>query len=150
MYGSSIDQYAQRFHVVPTMQIAHPQWSEFHEHHYRRRKLQHPLPQSFYAYQYAKKLINPKSIADTFVKFPQVLVNVPVTNKEVALADSAIIKAQRESELELGVSGRLLVRASGTEELVRVMAEAETIQQAEKVVASIVSVIRARYGKELH
>ena len=98
----------------------------------------------------AKKLINPTSIANTFVKFPQVLVNVPVTNKEEALADSAIIKALRESELELGVSGRLLVRASGTEELVRVMAEAETIQQAEKVVASIVSVIRARYGKELH
>lgn len=96
----------------------------------------------------AKKKVDVAKIADVFQKFPQVLVNVPVVNKESALTDSTIKEALHKSELELGTSGRLLVRASGTEELVRVMAEAQTIQQAQEVVASLVSLIRARHGKQ--
>lgn len=96
----------------------------------------------------AKKKVDVAKIADVFQKFPQVLVNVPVVNKESALTDSTIKEALHKSELELGTSGRLLVRASGTEELVRVMAEAQTIQQAQEVVASLVSLIRARHGNQ--
>lgn len=96
----------------------------------------------------AEKKVAVARIADVFDKFPQMLINVPVKDKEVALSDATIQEALHKSELKLGTSGRLVVRASGTEELVRVMAEAQTIQQAEEVVTSLASLIRVRHGKE--
>lgn len=95
----------------------------------------------------AKGEVNPGEISQVFESFPQILVNVPVSNKESVMIDPVITEALRDSERELGGSGRLLVRASGTEQLVRVMAEAETVAQAEKVVTSLVALIRSRYGQ---
>ena len=86
-----------------------------------------------------------ESLAGTFTHFPQVLVNVPVIDKVRALADVDVCTAISDAEKSLGESGRILVRASGTEELVRVMAEADTIERAEKAVASIVHIVSARY-----
>ena len=86
-----------------------------------------------------------ESLAGTFTHFPQVLVNVPVIDKVRALADVDVCTAISDAEKSLGENGRILVRASGTEELVRVMAEADTIERAEKAVASIVHIVSARY-----
>lgn len=94
----------------------------------------------------AKKSISVHEIADIFPRFPQVLVNVRVKNKDAALADSVISQAIAAAATALGYSGRLLVRASGTEELVRVMAEADTIERAQGTVASLVALITSRHG----
>lgn len=86
-----------------------------------------------------------ESLAGIFTHFPQVLENVPVIDKALALADVDVCAVISEAEKLLGENGRILVRASGTEELVRVMAEADTIERAEKAVASIVHIVSARY-----
>lgn len=61
-----------------------------------------------------------------FVRYPQLLWNVSVRDKKAAVADVAVLQAVAEVERELGDAGRVLVRASGTEPVVRVMVEAET------------------------
>jgi phosphoglucosamine mutase len=70
--------------------------------------------------------------ADVMTRFPQVLRNVRVANRrpDVALAVADAVAA---AEVELGGRGRVLIRPSGTEPLVRVMVEAETMGQAEAV-----------------
>lgn len=76
--------------------------------------------------------------------FPQLLVNVEVTDKVKAMEDEEILKAAKEVEEELGNSGRILLRSSGTENLVRVMVEAETDEACEKQVYKVVDVIKQR------
>lgn len=90
--------------------------------------------------------IHAESLADIFPHFPQVLENLPVVDKSRALADLAVQKAISDAESSLGETGRILVRASGTEDLVRVMAEADTIERAQRAAASISYVVRQRYG----
>jgi phosphoglucosamine mutase len=79
-------------------------------------------------------------------RYPQVLVNVHVTDKGRLGASSAVSAAVREAEAELGESGRVLVRASGTEPLVRVMAEASDEAAAAAVVDRLVEVVRSELG----
>lgn len=80
-------------------------------------------------------------LAGCMCKFPQVLVNVHSENK-AGLDDCAPVwDAVRAAEDELGDRGRVLVRPSGTEPLVRVMAEAETIELTQSVVDRIVAVV---------
>lgn len=76
--------------------------------------------------------------------YPQLLVNVKVTDKIKAMEDEEILKAAKQVEDELGDKGRILLRSSGTENLVRVMVEAETDQTCEKMVYKIVDVIKQR------
>jgi phosphoglucosamine mutase len=79
-------------------------------------------------------------------RFPQVLVNVRVADK-ARLGTSAVISdAVKQVEAELGDSGRVLVRASGTEPLVRVMAEASDQEIAAEVVDRLVEVVKAELG----
>jgi phosphoglucosamine mutase len=79
-------------------------------------------------------------------EFPQVLQNVTVTDK-AGLADSeAVWEAVRSAEESLGEEGRVLVRASGTEPLIRVMVEAPTGDIAEKVASSLAEVVDAELG----
>lgn len=75
-------------------------------------------------------------------KYPQVLVNVHVADKTRLVTSAAISAAIHAAETELGDSGRVLVRASGTEPLVRVMAEAADLGQAEEIVGSLVDLVR--------
>jgi phosphoglucosamine mutase len=75
-------------------------------------------------------------------RYPQVLVNVPVKDKGLLGASSAVAAAISEAEETLGESGRVLVRASGTEPLVRVMAEAADSSAAAIVVERLVEVVR--------
>jgi phosphoglucosamine mutase len=90
--------------------------------------------------------IHAESLADVFPHFPQVLENLPVVDKTRALADLDVQKAIADAESSLGEDGRILVRASGTEDLVRVMAEADTIERAQRAVNSISHIVRDRYS----
>jgi len=82
-------------------------------------------------------------------EFPQVLINVRVRDKEAAMADTDVAKAVGSVERELGNSGRILVRQSGTEPLVRVMVEAESEAECKRLADGVVKVIRLKgYSEE--
>lgn len=74
--------------------------------------------------------------------FPQLLVNVKVKNKIAAREDEEVLKAVAQVESELGSEGRILVRESGTEPLVRVMVEAETGEKCKEMVDRVVKVLK--------
>lgn len=73
--------------------------------------------------------------------YPQILINVKVTDKVLAMDDKEVLAEAETVEKELGDTGRLLLRSSGTENLVRVMVEAETDEicrtMAERVAAKL-------------
>ena len=94
----------------------------------------------------AKRQVLLSDLAEVFTSYPQVLINVPVASKAQALSDPIVGHAIAEGEQRLGSEGRLLVRASGTEDLVRVMAEADTIERARETVDSLVALITSRHG----
>lgn len=83
-------------------------------------------------------------LASPFKVFPQVLVNVKVKDKALAQADPDVQSAVAEAEQELGTTGRMLVRESGTEPLIRVMSEAPTEEICRKYVDSVVGVLKAK------
>lgn len=76
--------------------------------------------------------------------YPQVLENVKVTDKKAAQNDPDVKAAVEKAAAELGETGRMLVRESGTEPLVRVMAEAESTEICRKYVDSVVDVLKAK------
>ena len=76
--------------------------------------------------------------------YPQKLTNVRVTDKPATRADADVQAALAAAEKELGENGRVLVRESGTEPVIRVMAEAPTDEACAKAVDSIVKVIEAK------
>lgn len=75
-------------------------------------------------------------------RYPQVLENVRVADKGRLGTNPAVVAAVHAAEQQLGESGRVLVRASGTEPLVRVMAEAADEASAARIVAELVDVVR--------
>lgn len=74
--------------------------------------------------------------------YPQVLKNIRVRSKPEAQNDPAVQEAVRAVAEALGDTGRILVRESGTEPVIRVMVEAETLEQCEQYVESVLNVIR--------
>ncbi|MBP5331296.1 MAG: phosphoglucosamine mutase [Lachnospiraceae bacterium] len=74
--------------------------------------------------------------------FPQVLKNVRVGNKAATLGDEDVKKAIAASGERLGDGGRILVRESGTEPVIRVMVEAGTLEECEKEVDSVIEVMK--------
>lgn len=76
--------------------------------------------------------------------FPQLLINVRVTDKKRAQEDEDVRKAVKEVEETLGDDGRILVRESGTEPVVRVMVEAKTDEICHENVLKVVNVIKAK------
>ena len=76
--------------------------------------------------------------------YPQVLENVRVADKKAAQDDEAGVKAIKEVEETLGDSGRILVRESGTEPVVRVMVEAETTEICQQMVNKVVEVMKRK------
>jgi phosphoglucosamine mutase len=85
-------------------------------------------------------------LARTVVTYPQVLINVPEVDKARAGTDEAVLAAVAAAEAELGDSGRVLLRPSGTEPLVRVMVEAPTTTQAEAVASRLATVVARQLG----
>ncbi|MCL2882428.1 MAG: phosphoglucosamine mutase [Coriobacteriia bacterium] len=84
--------------------------------------------------------------AEVMQHYPQVLVNVAVTDREGAADNAAIAAAVAAVEAELGNEGRVLLRASGTEPLVRVMVEASDEDRAHVAVERLVAVVQAELG----
>ncbi len=83
-------------------------------------------------------------LCDGLTIYPQLLENVRVKDKAAALGDCDVKAAIRAAEEEVGTSGRILVRESGTEPLIRVMAEAESEEFCKKLVGGIVDVIKKK------
>ena len=83
-------------------------------------------------------------LAEPVKIYPQVLKNVRVTDKTQAQNDPEVKAAVAKAAEELGDSGRILLRESGTEPLVRVMVEAESTETCERIVDEIIDLIKAR------
>src|SRR5215210_5707764 len=82
-------------------------------------------------------------LASVVRRLPQVLINVPVTDRLAVAASDAVADAVNAVEAELGDGGRVLLRPSGTEQLVRVMVEAPTQEQADEVARRLADVVAA-------
>jgi phosphoglucosamine mutase len=82
--------------------------------------------------------------ASVVQRLPQVLVNVSGVDKARADSDEAVLAAVEAAAEELGASGRVLLRPSGTEALVRVMVEASTADAAQRVADQLADVVRER------
>ena len=90
---------------------------------------------------------NGKSLAElaaVMTRLPQVLVNVPDVDKHRVDRDQGVQDAVQRESVALGDTGRVLLRKSGTEPLVRVMVEAQTQEQAEEVAGRLATVVRER------
>ena len=84
------------------------------------------------------KLVSPVKL------LPQKTVNVRVTNKADTLDDDAVKAKYDEVNKEIGDNGRVLLRQSGTEPVVRIMAECETLAECDKYIEKIYNVIKKR------
>lgn len=73
---------------------------------------------------------------------PQVLINVDVVDKTTVVTAPAVVNAVRDAEVELGDYGRILLRPSGTEQMVRVMVEASDEDMAQRLAARIAESVR--------
>ena len=81
------------------------------------------------------------ALTSVMQRLPQVLVNVPVPDKAAVAASDEVKAAVSAAETELGATGRVLLRPSGTEQLVRVMVEAPTEDQAAGVAHRLAGVV---------
>ncbi|MGA8046098.1 MAG: phosphoglucosamine mutase [Dermatophilaceae bacterium] len=85
-----------------------------------------------------------EDLASVMTRMPQVLKNVKGVDKSRVESDEAVQSAVAREESALGETGRILLRKSGTEPVVRVMVEAETEERAEAVCDRLVDVVRER------
>ncbi|MGE7666209.1 phosphoglucosamine mutase [Ureibacillus composti] len=85
-------------------------------------------------------------LASEMKVFPQRLVNVRVTDKHAVTNNEKVAAVIAEVESEMGNNGRVLVRPSGTEPLVRVMVEAATEEECENYVNRIANIVREEMG----
>ena len=91
----------------------------------------------------AKSKKSLSELASKMQKYPQVLINVKDVKKEKLAASNKISDYIAEQEKSLGSNGRILVRASGTESLIRVMVEAKEMQTAQKIADSLAELVRS-------
>ncbi|WP_432134999.1 MULTISPECIES: phosphoglucosamine mutase [unclassified Streptomyces] len=87
-----------------------------------------------------------RELASVMERLPQVLVNVPDVDKARVTTSAELAAAVTEAERELGSTGRVLLRSSGTEPLVRVMVEAADIEQARAVAGRLADVVKSALG----
>ncbi len=90
-------------------------------------------------------------LAARIPQYPQVLVNVTVKNgaKDAALADEELTRLTKEVETRLGKNGRVLIRASGTEPLVRIMIEGQSEQEILDQALSLAHVVVRKYNGKI-
>jgi phosphoglucosamine mutase len=94
-----------------------------------------------------RKGVSVAELAGVMRRFPQVMVNVEVGHRDGLEDAGPVWEAVRAVEAELGETGRVLVRASGTEPLVRVMVEAETEEAARRHAETLAERVRATLGR---
>jgi phosphoglucosamine mutase len=90
-----------------------------------------------------------KSLADIkrgMTKFPQLMINIKMVRRELLAGNSVIAAAQKEVEVILGGRGRVLLRPSGTEPVVRVMVEGEDATLVGKLANQLADVVRGQVG----
>ncbi|WP_110112004.1 phosphoglucosamine mutase [Bacillus sp. CGMCC 1.16541] len=87
-------------------------------------------------------------LASEMKKFPQLLVNIKVTDKHKVTENEKVKTVIEEVEAQMAGNGRVLVRPSGTEPLVRVMVEAPTDEECKEYVHKIADVVKAEMGLE--
>jgi phosphoglucosamine mutase len=87
-------------------------------------------------------------LAEELVIFPQIIINVKVTDKHRVVQNEQVQAKIKEVEQEMAGDGRVLVRPSGTEPLVRVMVEAKDSERLERWAESIAAVVRREMGVE--
>ncbi len=90
------------------------------------------------------KKVTLSELTKGFVKYPQLLVNVKVTSKKEVNEDPDVQAEVKKVAEALGDTGRILVRESGTEPLIRVMVEAKTDEECNKYVYQVVDLIKAK------
>lgn len=90
------------------------------------------------------KKVSLSELTKGFVKYPQLLVNVKVTSKKEVNEDPDVQAEVKKVAEALGNTGRILVRESGTEPLIRVMVEATTDEECKKYVYQVVDLIKAK------
>ena len=84
------------------------------------------------------------SLASVMTTLPQVMINVPNVDKMRAGVDPEITRAVTQANNKLGMSGRVVLRPSGTEPLVRVMVEASTAENAQQVAEQLAGLVASR------
>jgi len=92
----------------------------------------------------ARMVATGRSLADLasiVQRLPQVLVNIQVADRSAIASSTSVKAAVADAEAELGDTGRVLLRPSGTEQLVRVMVEAPTQQQADAIAHRLSDVV---------
>ncbi|MFI9585037.1 phosphoglucosamine mutase [Streptomyces sp. NPDC052236] len=97
----------------------------------------------------ARVVATGRSLADlaaVMQRLPQVLINVPDVDKSRVKTSAELAGAVVEAEHELGSTGRVLLRPSGTEPLVRVMVEAADIEQARAVAGRLADAVKSALG----
>ncbi|MDQ0992511.1 phosphoglucosamine mutase [Streptomyces sp. V3I7] len=87
-----------------------------------------------------------RDLASVMERLPQVLINVPDVDKSRVRTSADLATAVTEAERELGTTGRVLLRSSGTEPLVRVMVEAADIEQARSVAGRLADAVKSALG----
>ena len=85
-------------------------------------------------------------LASAMQRFPQILINVSDVAKEKLAQSTAVADAVAAAEKTLGEEGRVLLRASGTESLIRVMVEAASDNLAQEIATSLAAVVKAELG----
>ena len=88
------------------------------------------------------KKVSLGTLASDVKIYPQLLVNVKVQDKKAARENPMVVEAVAKAEQELGENGRILVRESGTEPVIRVMVEAESQELCKKYVDQVVDAVR--------
>ncbi len=81
-------------------------------------------------------------LASGMKTYPQKLINVRVRDKKAIMSSDEVKRATRQAEISLGEKGRVLLRASGTEPVIRVMVEAETSELCERTAHSIAAAVK--------
>ncbi|MEU5973562.1 phosphoglucosamine mutase [Streptomyces sp. NPDC047315] len=85
-------------------------------------------------------------LAAVMERLPQVLINVPDVDKSRVRTSAELAAAVADAERELGATGRVLLRPSGTEPLVRVMVEAADLEQARSVAERLADAVKSALG----
>ncbi|WP_274561393.1 phosphoglucosamine mutase [Streptomyces spiramyceticus] len=85
-------------------------------------------------------------LAGVMTRLPQILINVPDVDKSRVTTSAELAVAVADAERELGATGRVLLRPSGTEPLVRVMVEAADIDQAKAVAGRLADAVKSALG----
>lgn len=84
-----------------------------------------------------------ENLSEIFSSYPQVLLNIPVADKEKVLTSTGLKVATKSAESDLGNNGRILIRASGTEQLIRVMVEADTESKANAIAKKLADAVES-------